>query len=306
MSDFAIEESLSSHYTDAFEANLSSVPQQIGSRLVSVVDSNLNFTKTGDMFNADDLRESSGPKPIEDRFGKSPEGARGKKRRVGFFEAYDDGEFVDDIDTAKSLSDPTNETMVSMQWGHERYRDDIIIRTFDAPSREGRTGETTVPFPNSQIIAVNDWSYKRKGDTSSGNAPLTFAKLNNAHKKLAQSMIPGRRTFVTNAEGVAQLLTDPTITDRETSGLNMLQQGELQTFLGFDWVITERLPFESANVRKNFGFVRPAIQYRERKLTMATIVRRADRKFNWYAYYKGMNGSLRRYDEAVVKVLCAE
>ncbi len=306
MPDFVTEESLSSHYTDAFEANLSSVPQQKGSRLVAVVDSNLNFTKPGDMFNADDLRESSGPKPIEDRFGKSPEGARGKKRRVGFWTPYDDGEWVDDIDTAKSLSDPTNETMVSMQWGHERYRDDVIIAGLDAPAREGRTGEVTVPFPASQVIAVNDWSYKRKGDSSSGNAPLTFAKLNNAAKKLGQSQIEGRRTFVTNREGVAQLLTDPTITDRESSSVQMLMSGELSAFMGFDWVVTERLPFETGSVRKNFAFVRPAVQYRERKLTMATIVRRADRKFNWYAYYKGMNGMLRRYDEAVVKVLVQE
>ncbi|WP_298161131.1 phage capsid protein [Brevundimonas sp.] len=303
---FDVEETLSSHYTDAFEANLSSVPQQIGSRLVSVVDSNLNFTKTGDMFNADDLMESGGPKPIEDRFGKSPEGARGKIRRVGFFEAYDDGEWVDDIDSAKSLSDPTNETMQSMQWGHERYHDDKIIAAMDAPAREGRTGETTVAFPAAQIIAVNDWSYKRKGDASTGNAPLTFAKLNHTKKKLGQSQIPGRRTFVTNEEGVAQLLTDPTITDRESSSVQMLMSGELSTFMGFDWVISERLPFESGTVRKNFGFVRPAIQYRARKLTMATIVRRADRKFNWYAYYKGMSGALRRYDRAVVKVLVQE
>ena len=303
---FDVEATLPSHYTDAFEANLGSVPQQIGSRLVSVVDSQLNVTNSGDMFNADDLEASSGPKPIEDRFGKSPEGARGKKRRVGFYEAYDDGEWVDDIDVAKSLSDPTNETMMSMQWGHERYRDDCIIRTLDAPAREGRTGETSVPFPTSQVIAVDSWAYKRKGDTSSGAAPLTFAKINHARTKLGKSQIMGRRTWVTNEEGVGQLLTDPTITDRESSAVQMLMSGELSSFMGFDWVITERLPLESTGVRKNFAFVRPAIMYREKKLTAARIVQRADRKFNWYAYYKGMNGALRRFDTAVVKILCAE
>lgn len=302
----AEEQTLEQHYTDAFESNLSSVPQQIGSRLVSVVDSVLNFTKPGDMFNADDLKASDGPQPILDRFGKSPEGARGKVRRVGFFTPYDDGEWIDDIDAAKSLSDPTNETMKSMQWGHERYRDDCILAALDAPAREGRTGEKIVNFPSAQVIAVNDWSYKRKGDTSSGAAPLTFAKLNNTRTKLGKSQIPGRRTFVTNEEGVGQLLTDPTITDRETSQVQMLMNGELSYFMGFDWVITERLALESTGVRKNFGFVRPAIMYRERKLTESRIGQRADRKYNWYAYYKGMNGALRRYDEAVVKVLCAE
>lgn len=300
------EETLEQHYTDAFEENLSSVPQQIGSRLVSVVDANLKFTKSGDMFNADDLKASTGPKKIEDRFGKSPDGVRGKVRRVGFFEPYDDGEWIDDIDAAKSLSDPSNETMQSMQWGHERYRDDCIIAALDGPAREGRTGETTVAFPSSQVIAVDNWSYKRKGDTSSGAAPLTFAKINNARTKLGKSQIKGRRTWVTNEEGIGQLLTDPTITDRESVAVQALINGEITFFMGFDWVISERLGLESAGVRKNFAFVRPAIVYRERPLKEARIVQRADRKFNWYAYYKGMNGCLRRYDEAVVKVLCAE
>lgn len=298
------EETLESHYTDAFEANLGHVPQQKAARLVSLVDSNINFTKPGDMFNADDIGTSE-PTEIVERFGKSPEGVVAKKRRVGFFTPYDDGKWLDDIDTAKSLSDPSNATMQAMMWGHERYRDRKIIEALDAPAREGRTGETTKAFPAAQIIAVNDWTYARKGDASTGNAPLTFAKLNHSKVKLDKSEIEGKRIFVSSSEQIGQLLTDPVITDRETTAVQALMAGELTYFMGYNFVVSELLP-KASSVRSCFAFIQPAIMYRGRKLTEAQIVRRADRKFNWYAYYKGTHGALRRHDEAVVKVLCTE
>lgn len=298
------EETLESQYTDAFEANLGHVPQQKGARLVSLVDSNVSFTKPGDMFNADDIGTSE-PTEITERFGNSPDGVVAKKRRVGFFTPYDDGKWLDDIDTAKSLSDPANATMQAMMWGHERWRDRKIIEALDAPAREGRTGETTVAFPAAQSIAVNDWTYARKGDTSAGNAPMTFAKLNHTKVKLDKSQIEGKRAIVMSSEQLGQLLTDPTITDRETTSVQALMSGELQTFMGFTFYLSELLPL-AASVRKCFAFIQPAIMYRGRKLTESQITRRSDRKFNWYAYYKGTHGALRRYDEAVVRILCAE
>lgn len=298
------EETLESHYADAFEANLGHAPQQMGSRLVALVDSNVAFTKPGDMFNADDIGTSE-PTEITERFGVSPDGVVSKKRRVGFFTPYEDGKMLDDIDTAKSLSDPANATMQAMTYGHERYRDRKIIEALDAPAREGRTGEITVAFPAAQSIAVNDWTYKRKGDTSSGNAPMTFAKINHAKVQLDQSEIPGKRAMIASADQLGQLLTDPVITDRETTAVQALMSGELSYFMGFSWHLSELLPL-AGGIRKCFAFIQPGIVYRGRKLTEAHIVRRADRKFNWYAYYKGTHAALRRHDKAVVRILCTE
>jgi hypothetical protein len=298
------EDTLESHYVDAFEANLGHVPQQMGARLVSLVDSNLAFTKPGDMINGDDIGTSE-PTEITDRFGTTPEGVIAKKRRVGFFTPYEDAKWLDDIDTAKSLSDPANATMQAMNWGHERYRDRKIIEALGAPAREGRTGETTVAYKAAQSIAVNDWSYKRKGDTSTGDAPMTFAKINHTKVKLDKGQMPGKRAMVVSSEQLGQLLTDPVITDRESVAVQALMSGELSYFMGFHWYISELLPLASS-VRTCFGFIQPAIVYRGRKLTEAQIWRRRDRKNNWQAYYKGTHAAFRRYDEAVVRIFCAE
>ena len=114
-----VEDTLPTQYVQAFEANLMLSPQQKEARLVSRVDSNLNYTKPGDMFNADQMGTSA-PQEIEQRVPASPEGFVDKDRRVGFFVPYHDGKFVDDVDAAKSLSDPTNPTMQAMMAGQER------------------------------------------------------------------------------------------------------------------------------------------------------------------------------------------
>ena len=304
------EATLPSHYVQAFEANMGLLPQQTQSRLVSRVDSNLNFTKPGDMFNADDMGTSA-PKEIEDRFGVSPEGSVDKRRRVGFFVPYDDGKFVDDVDAAKSLSDPTNPTMMAMMAGHERYRDKAIIDGLIGPAREGRNGENVVAFPAAQAIAINDWDYYDLSlpAAPAGNSALTVAKLIKAKVKLDAAEIddamPGMPTFVTSAEQLGQLLRDKQLTSNDFNAVKALVNGEVNTFMGFEFVRSQQTP-KAGGVRTSIAFKKGALMYRGRKLTDAKISQRADRKFNWYAYYKGMHGTLRRHDTGVVTIACVE
>lgn len=302
----ADETTIPSHYVQAFEANLGLLPQQTHSRLTSRVLSTLNFTKPGDMFNADDIGKSE-PTEILERFGPSPERSVDKRRRVGFFTPYEDGNFLDDVDQAKSLSDPSNEVMQAMMAGRERFRDREIISALGRAAREGRNGETSVALPASQIVARNSHAYYdlSLAVAPSGNAGLTLSKLTEAKVKLDKAEIGGEKTFVASAEQLGQLLRDPRLTSNDYNSVKALVNGEVTRFMGWEFVQTELLPM-SGGVRTCYGFVKPALIYKDRTLTTAQIVRRADRKFNWYAYYKGMHGAVRRYDEGVVAVLCDE
>jgi hypothetical protein len=303
------EDTIPSQYVQAFEENIGLMPQQMDSRLVGLVDSNLNYTKKGDMFNADDLGKGAGPQPIQDRFGVSPEGTPARRRRVGFFEPYDDGEWLDDVDEAKSLSDLSNPTLQDMQAGHERYRDLCIIQAAGGAAREGRNGENSVALPASQLVAVNSWAYYdiALSTPPTGNAPLTLSKLIETGVKLDSAEIQnaGGKTFVTSAKQIGNLLRDKTITSADYNAVKALINGEINTFMGFTFVKTELLPL-AAGIRTSYAFVKKAIMYRGRKLQDVNIVKRPDRKFNWYAYYKGLHGAVRRYDEGVVAVAATE
>lgn len=303
------EDTIPSQYVQAFEANMGLMPQQMDSRLVGRVDSNLNFTKPGDMFNADDLGKGSGPQEIQDRFGVSPEGTPMRRRRVGFFVPYDDGQWLDDVDQAKSLSDLSNPTLQDMQAGHERFRDLAIIAAAGGNAREGRNGETSVALPASQLIAVNSWAYSdiSLAAAPTGNAPLTLSKLTEANVRLKKAEIQnaGEMTMVTSATQLGNLLRDKTITSADYNAVKALINGEINSFMGFTFIQTELLPL-AAGIRTSYAFVKKAIMYRGRKLQEVTVTKRPDRKFNWYAYYKGMHGAVRRYDEGVVAIACTE
>jgi hypothetical protein len=304
----ADETTIPSHYVQAFQSNLNMVPQQTQARLVSRVDSILNFDKPGDMFNADDLGKTE-PTEILERFGPSPENALEKSRRVGFFTPYEDGQFLDDVDTAKSLSDPSNMTMQAMMAGRERYRDREIISALGRAARTGRNGENSVALPAAQIVARNSWAYSdiNLAVAPSGNAGLTLSKLTESKVKLdkAELIGGGEKTFVASATQLGNLLRDKTITSSDYAAVKALINGEISSFMGWTFVQSELLPL-AASIRTCYGFVKSAVMYRDRTLTAAQIVRRPDRKFNWYAYYKGMHGAVRRLDEGVVAVLCDE
>lgn len=303
------EDTIESQYVQAFEENIGLMPQQMDSRLVGRVDSNLNHTKPGDMFNADDLGKGSGPQEIEDRFGVSPEGTPLRRRRVGFFVPYDDGQWLDDVDQAKSLSNLSNPTLQDMQAGHERFRDLAILGALGGNAREGRSGETSVALPASQLVAINSWAYydAALAAAPTGNSGLTLSKLIETGVILDSAEIqnPGEKTIVASAKQIGNLLRDKTITGTDTAAVKALVNGEINSFMGFTFVKTELGP-KAAGVRTCYAFVKKAMMYRAKKLQEVNIVKRADRKFNWYAYYKGMHGALRRYDEGVVAIACAE
>ena len=304
------EETLEDHYVDAFERNLGMLPQQTQTMLVSRVDSDLNFTKSGDKFNADDLGESD-PEEIEERVPHSPDGHVAKRRRVGFFTPYHDGKWLDDVDQAKSLSDASSGVMQTMQAGHNRHRDREIVRGLLGSAREGRTGENVVPFDTTKYRVARDSHayYQLKMTTApTGNAGLTVSKLIEARTKLKAAAVGedlGDFTWVCSSLDIGQLLRDETLGSAEYNTVKALVAGEVSSFMGFTFVEYEDLP-TVGGVRSNIAFRRKALMYRGKPLTKSRISERADRSYNWYAYYKGMHGSARRYDEAVIEVLVNE
>ena len=111
--------------------------------------------------------------------------------------------------------------------------------------------------------------------------------------------------MIANAAQLAQLLRDKMVTSADWNNIRALINGEVNTFMGFTFVRSELLP-KAANVRTCIAFCKPAMMYRGRKLTDATLIKRPDRSFNCYAYYKGFHGTLRRFDQGVVTIACAE
>lgn len=294
-------------YVPGFIANLQLIPQQKTPRLVTCVDADLAYSTPGKLFNADDIDSEDDEEEVNTKAPPSPEGFSNHLRRVGFFKSYAKGKFIENLDKVRMMVDPTNTIMSGMMATKMRATDDAIITGLFGSSYNGETGSTVTAFPSAQTVAVDnrDFLHDAESVAASGNLPLTVGKLIKAKVMLDQSELDGERYFAASAIQLGNLLATTAVTSADYNGIKALVNGETNTFMGFNFVRTERLPVASS-IRSCAAWIKPAMQYRERPIVQARITERADRSYRWYAYYEVERGSLRRYDNGVVKVNCSE
>lgn len=299
------------HYVEGFRANLNMVPQQKTARLLRAVDADMAYAEPGTSFNCDDVGIDT-PQRRTTRFGDSPEGVLENIRRGGHFDAYESGKFIDSVDKARFLQDPSNKTMAAMMAGRQRFIDDKIIDTlFGTTYGADAGGHLTVAltFPSSQNLAANSRANLHAAEANvvaaSGDLGLTIGKLITAGEMLDRSELEGERYFAWGSKQKSQLLASAAATNSDYAAAKALVNGEIDTFMGFTFIRTERLPIASS-IRSCAAWIKPAIEYRAREVTTARITERSDKSYNWYAYYAAEHAGARRYDTGVVRVLCAE
>lgn len=300
----AVEDTIPSHYVQGFRANLNLLPQQMNNRLLGCVDADLAYGEPGTSFNCDDIGASQ-PAPVVTRVPDSPAGFLEQIRRGGHFEAFSDGKFIDNRDKARELADPSNPTMQAMMAGKARFMEDKIIDGLFGTTYSGQNLTTANNFPAAQIIAVTDRSNLHDAEVvpASGNLGLTLGKIITAGLMLDRSELDGERYFGWTSYEKGQLLASTPATSGDYNTVKALVNGQIDTFLGFKFVRTERMPV-SSNITKCGAWIKSAIEYKAREIITAKITQREDKSFRWYAYYETEHAVARRYDNAVVQVLC--
>lgn len=296
---------ISQNDVDGFKANLNLSPQQTDSVYVNAVSSDLAYSKDGKLFNADDVGKSD-PTDTNEIVPDSPEGLVDQTRRVGAFKGMNDGKFVDPAAVANQLVDPTGEVIQAMMAGKWRAYDRTIRTGFFAPVRIGESGEGTKAFPSSRIIAANSRKFIHQDETvaASGDLPITIGKLLNARSLLNKGRVKGERFIACDSDDISQLLSTTPTTNKFYSSIARLEAGEIDTFLGFKFLMDEDLPDSPNGSTKRIlpCWVKPAVIFKARSIVEATITKRADKSFRTYAYYETQRGVCRRYDEGVVGI----
>lgn len=296
-----------SQYVPGFIANLNLAPQQATARLVHCVDADLAYAKEGKLFNADDIGADDDEQDVEERAPVSPESFADHMRRVGFFKAKQKGRFIENLDVARMMQDPTNTIMAGMMATKNRGTDRSIIATLFGASRNGETGETVTAFPASQKLTADFRAVLHDAETvaGSGDLPMTVGKIIRASTMLDQSEIEGKRYIGWTAKQKETLLATTAVTSSDYNQVKALVNGEINTFMGFEFVRSEQFP-KSGTTRSCAAWIDKAIQHRERQIQNAWIEKRLDRSGRWYAYYEVERGGLRRYDQGVVQIDCYE
>lgn len=302
-----------SQYVPGFTANLNLAPQQTESKLVGLVESDLSYGTPGEMFNMDDIGETA-PEPVQTRVPDTPDKFIGAARRVAIFSEFQDSCWFDNVDKVKEIVDPTSTKMRALMAGLGRYRDakimnamlgNTLIKTDNTDS-----SISTLALPAAQTIAVNLQTRVHHDETipgASADYGLSVSKLITAKMILDESELEGERYVLLSSLQIADLLAITPVTSQYYANVKALVEGKVQNILGFNVVTmaSKRMLKTGAN-RRCIAWIKEAVQYRGRTITDASINKRADKSMTPQAFYKASHAAGRRYDTAVVEILCKE
>lgn len=216
-------------FVKQFEANLFHLSQQKGSRLRGAVrvESQVGKSKFFERLGAVVAQKKTSrhsDTPLID----TPH----SRRRVTLVD-YEHADLIDDADKRRLLIDPAGDYALAFQNAFGRAMDDEIIAAMHGNAFSGEEGTTTVALPNSQKLA----------SVSGGSgARLNVEALRRAKKIFDQNEVDEsiKRWIAPNAEQMESLLSETETTSSDFNTVKALVRGELDTFMGFTFIRSER------------------------------------------------------------------
>ncbi len=225
------------------------------------------------------------------------------RRRVGLRD-FDWADLIDRKDRLRMLADPTSPYTTNAVYALGRSMDDIIIEAAFGTAYTGKTGSTTVSFPTASEVAVN---YVESG--SSTNSNLTIGKLRRVRYLLdkAEATIDGAFDLiaVVDPSQIQALLRTTEVTDADYNTVKALVEGNVDTFMGFKFIKSNRLTVASS-IRSCLFFERQGLMLAIASEVMTDIGPRRDKRNSVQVYACGSFGATRMWEEKVLRVKCDE
>ena len=289
---------MSSQVTTAFvqqySANVQMLSQQMGSRLrdavriENVVGKNAFIDQIGKA--TAQLRTS--------RHADTPQLDTPHARRRLSLASYEYADLIDDQDKGRMLIDPTSFYAQAAAAAMGRAMDDVIITAALGTASTGETGSGS---------ATLDATNNMVGSASS-NDGLTIAKLLEAKRKLdlndVDPSIP--RYIAVGPKQIEDLLGTTQVTSSDFNTVKALAQGDVNSFLGFEFIMTNRLDVDSNDIRSCFAWAEDGLTLGIGKDVSARIDERNDKGYATQVYYCMDIGAVRMEESKVVKIFCDE
>lgn len=204
---------------------------------------------------------------------------------------------MDSFDAFKMIKDPNSELVKSVVNAMNRRADQLIIDAFDGIAYEGKGGTTAKTFDTDMQVAV-------------GTSGLTVAKIRNALYLLEQEEVWSDEDefyIVASPRQKYDLLGSTEVTSVDYNGVRTLVNGEVDSFLGFKFIWTNRLANYTANQRACFAFAKSGVAFGIGKDYMnVRVEERADKNYSTQIFTEGFIGSARLDEKKVVRILCSE
>lgn len=205
-------------------------------------------------------------------------------------------ELVDELDKIKMLGDPTSPYVGVIVAALNRAKDDVILA---AVAGSARTNSGTVALPTAQKI------------TEAGTNGLTLAKLLSAKELLDAAEVDiddgdqSARVIAVSAKQLTNLLGTTEIKSIDYNSVKALAQGQVDTFLGFKFVRTERLA-KTGNLRQVLVWAKSCVAMGIGKDVVTSIDPLPHKNYSVQVYGRMSMGAVRVDDQGVVAIDCYE
>jgi len=214
-------------------------------------------------------------------------------------------ELIDKLDKVRLLADPTAGYAAMAVAALNRQIDDFILA---AARGNARTNVGLSTLPSTQKIAV-------------GGSNLTLAKLLTAKEILdsnevdddASMAMDGQsnseqtaRVIVVNAKMLTNLYGTTEIKSVDYNSVKALAQGQIDTFLGFKFVRSQRVAVDAtATTGYAVAWSRSCIALGIGQEISTSVDKRPDKNNAWQVFADMSMGAARLEDEGVVEIACA-
>lgn len=303
-------------FVNQFGSNVQHLAQQKGSKLQNAV---RRESQKGKKQFFDQIGTVAAVRRTS-RHGSTPQLDTPHARRMVTLNDFEWADLVDDQDKIRMLIDPTSEYALAAAWAFGRSKDDEIITASIATAYTGEEGTTTTAHPNTQKYAANN--------------ATTFTNLNVRTLRAIKRMLDVqdvdmslKRYIAVTPYQIEAMLGQTEVTSSDYNTIKALVQGEVNSFMGFEFISLNRLntmasrtlsasgttgvvgsgtSVATSSYRSCFAWAQDGILLSTGEDYVSRISERDDKGYAKQVYGRMSIGSTRMEEVKVVEVICYE
>lgn len=208
-------------------------------------------------------------------------------RRVSLAQTYHMGETVEQEDVVQMLIDPNSNVSAVIANGMKRKIDDILIAAATGTALNG--DGTTSTFPAGQVV----------GD---GTGVISIDNILEVQEKFYKNDIDPDESKVMVISPTVQrkLMSLMEVTSGDYQNSKALATGMLPNWMGFTWVVSNRLLAPAAGQISCLAFTKRALGFQVNRDITAKVAEDPSLSFAWRIYAAMTMGAVRTEDEQIV------
>ena len=273
-------------YAQAYGQNIMQLAQQKYSKLLGTV--YLKPNVRGKTFFQDQIGEWS----MSTKGGRNvvtPNNDPALARRMGVMLDYHDNRMLDRGDELKSISDPRSAYTIAAARSLGRKIDDVIIAAaMSTSTASGETGSTTAPTTATVVITASQ---------------LFLTNITDMKKELDDNDVEQEDRFlVITPTLLASALEDSSMTSSDYASVKALVRGEINTFMGFNWIMSTRIGAYTTLAIEGLVYQKNALCLAMAAQPLVRTDERSDLSYSWQIYYELNCGAVRLEEDRIRKI----